>query len=845
MQNLNRLVGRVVCLIFIVCLVLAFSTPNVGATLVRWAVLESNHFILFYPEGRENQAEETLRNLEHYLPKVNQITGNEQIFKTRIILQDMGIMSNGYANSFGNKISLFTNTPAPNSVLASNNNWLRLVGVHELTHIRQLTNVSGISRTATQLFGNLFSPNIIVPNWIIEGITVYTESQLSPYEGRLNDGYYDAVVASKVQADDFPSIWEAAYPHHYFPGGQWYIYGGTFFRFLADTYGEEKFAEFFNEYSSFYWAHFLGIFTPDLGIDIAAKKIFGKGFVDLFNEWEVNESSRHCDWKIDGEQVLAVKEGQIMDMTAYDGKLYYFKRKTFFTRPFVSGRVTSLVEFDPITKKERILKQFVTASPTRMQIMNDRIYFTLNDMEAGYANYEEMGYGVVAVLYSYDLQTGTLKQIFSDEFKAFTILADGQIIYAKDIKSQWGSEIWKFADGKKYQIGSVDQAIGEMILDQQELMIVSKEYDGSWGIYRLNPDSLTIELVIDTPWIERSIFVQNNTLTFTANFDREYGIYQYDLVSKDVRRLTVGGYAVNGVPLNDQIYFVGIFSDGEGIYEKEATSTAFSLPETEQPNIYSVADDVSLQEQSFTKKNMEFLLKPNMRLIPALLGGEDGLGATNYTVNISSTGLDCRLTSKRFAPWIITVGNMTTDRYMPYIYLQYPFYRSLKNGLSSMVVDCYVDRSEITTGYSMQFNYPRQIISLYWENKDFSDQMKVGVTYNYALDKGNFQIGGAVFNNYLLGSDQLTGVTGSVDYLHRLVALNKGNWHTTFFLSDIYGDLYIIGKKDFAKDGISTTVGYELQSELSMGYALSTVWNIGVSYSDGEIHPYLKYNIVF
>jgi hypothetical protein len=141
------------------------------------------------------------------------------------------------------KMGLFATEPSTSSVLANNKSWAKLGVVHEFTHLAQGTNYSGVPGFLAAIMGNRFSPNLSSPTWITEGITVYSESRLDEHSGRLNGGYYDSLVAAKTAEGDLPSILEANFPHNHYPQNQFYVYGGTFFRYLAEEYGEEKIAE--------------------------------------------------------------------------------------------------------------------------------------------------------------------------------------------------------------------------------------------------------------------------------------------------------------------------------------------------------------------------------------------------------------------------------------------------------------------------------------------------------------------------------------------------------------------------------------------------------------------------
>lgn len=162
-----------------------------------------------------------------------------------IVIDDTGISFDGSDDPLYSRIHLLRAHP---DGWAGTENWWSLVGVHEYTHQLSLTKTSGLSDLLTGIFGKfeLFIPNILAPGWIVEGITTYSESQLTPYQGRLNDGVYDAYMATRVKDGRLPSILDASnVPSEFQKIDIIYAYGDEFMDYLAKTYGEEKITQSF------------------------------------------------------------------------------------------------------------------------------------------------------------------------------------------------------------------------------------------------------------------------------------------------------------------------------------------------------------------------------------------------------------------------------------------------------------------------------------------------------------------------------------------------------------------------------------------------------------------------
>ncbi len=850
---MKRFIGILSCLLMLSIYV--FCGQALASTL-DWKMYETEHFVVFFHEGNEFQAQETAYYLEQQLPRIIQITGNDRNFKTRIVIQDIGIESNGYTNPFFNKIGIYTNSPT-NGDLSGYQNWFRLVSGHEETHMRQILNYSGSGAVMPTILGNIFAPNLHVPGWIIEGITVYNESQISPYEVRLNDGYYDAILAAKVRAGKFPSILEANYLQNYFPIGQHYLFGGTFMRYLANTYGEEKIAEFFNVQGQNFCG-FLGGFIPDLGINQTARQVFGKPFDKLFEEWEAYEIERNKGWRIDGEMVVAnTANGFIDNLSVNNGKLYYTKRNILSTEPGMLGDFTVLAEYDPATNKEKVLKELPVALLAKAQLQNNKIYYLSAEIERGFSNLDQMSFGATGILCSYDLQSRKTSKIFSDELKAFVVMENGDFIYAKDRKDIYGAEIWRYIDGKKIKLGNIDQKVSEIKAYGDRLILVSKKNLGGWNINFLNLSDLSIEPIVDTPWAEKAIVVEGETLYYTANYGNQYGLYAYDLSTQEVSKLTVGGYASNGVLINDTMYFKGITADGEAIFKKDITPVPYQLTEREVITLEPIAEfAANLEEKNGFMKNLSYMLIPSFRMIPFYFSGEDGLGTNKYAISYSNFGgYDFSLTTTLAQPLQVSIVNQKVSKNgrETVVAMNYPVYVSSQYGLSSVNVSALTNVEDtIISTVSVGFYAPHQYIDIAVSGKN-NGGINADLGYKYQFDQGNLSLYGSIFNKFdktvafrgtnTFDEADARGAIVSAEYTRKLANVRKGFWPSTLYLADIYGGVFA----DYTTlEGGEFSVGANVKLEVGLGFWLTTVPEIGVLVtSEGKVNPYFGFSMGF
>ena len=114
-------------------LILLLYLNNSPLLFSKWKTLKNDSFTIFYSSGQEFLAREVLQTLESYRQAVEELVGNNSK-NLPVVLEDVGSMSNGYADAVFKRIHLFTYPPSTGESSFSQN-WWDLVGVHEYTHL--------------------------------------------------------------------------------------------------------------------------------------------------------------------------------------------------------------------------------------------------------------------------------------------------------------------------------------------------------------------------------------------------------------------------------------------------------------------------------------------------------------------------------------------------------------------------------------------------------------------------------------------------------------------------------------------------------------------------------------
>lgn len=261
-----------------------------------WMTLTSPHFLIHYHQGEEALAKRAVVIAEDVHARLVPRMKSQPRTRTHIVLVDALDDANGSATPLPyNLIKLYITQPFGASIFGASNydDWMRMLITHEYTHIIQLDMVNGLPEVLSNIFGNLYFPNLLQPVWLIEGLAVYEETELTG-GGRNRSPASDMVLRMAVLENNFPDISHAANYTEKFPDGQVpYLFGGSFTAFIAKKYGREKLADLSIDYSGRWW--------PFL-VNGTARRVLGSGYSELWDEWRNELSSRY---DADRQKVLA------------------------------------------------------------------------------------------------------------------------------------------------------------------------------------------------------------------------------------------------------------------------------------------------------------------------------------------------------------------------------------------------------------------------------------------------------------------------------------------------------------------------------------------------------------
>jgi len=158
-----------------------------------------------------------------------------------LVVADNVDYSNGWATVFpSNRLSVYLAPPTGSLSLGNYDAWLRLVLLHELTHLFHLDRSKGVWSVLQAVFGRapgLF-PNMYQPSWVSEGIATYYESRFSA-AGRAKGTFHRSLITAASEGGawlDQGDVWltSSGWP----AGERPYAWGTEFLMLQAARFGD-------------------------------------------------------------------------------------------------------------------------------------------------------------------------------------------------------------------------------------------------------------------------------------------------------------------------------------------------------------------------------------------------------------------------------------------------------------------------------------------------------------------------------------------------------------------------------------------------------------------------------
>src|SRR5256884_5450540 len=204
----------------------------------RWRTVHTEHFRIHFRPAYRAVAELEAREAERaYRLLAGELRAPRGVID--LVLGDDVDVANGATTVFpSSRIYLLLPPPVGDPGLERFDSWLRLVTVHELTHVFHLDRVRGVWGVLQRVFGRapgLF-PNAFQPSWVIEGLATYYESKFTN-GGRVRGSFHTQLHAADHAGGASRSPTNALLFTRWPDGLAPYAYGSRFFHYLAGAAG--------------------------------------------------------------------------------------------------------------------------------------------------------------------------------------------------------------------------------------------------------------------------------------------------------------------------------------------------------------------------------------------------------------------------------------------------------------------------------------------------------------------------------------------------------------------------------------------------------------------------------
>ncbi|MGH9309599.1 MAG: hypothetical protein ACRD1U_09515 [Vicinamibacterales bacterium] len=312
-RRLPVLIAALICLSALVASASTRYDPR-----LRFRTISTPRFDIHFHQGEEAIAARLAGMIEAAAADVDATIG-AGVGRVQVILVDQHDLSNGWATPLPyNTIEISVAAPSAGTSLGNTDDWLRLVFVHEYTHIAHLSRAGGWIGGLRRGFGRhpLLFPNMYQATWGIEGLATWQESSAT-HQGRVPAGDFGQLVRVAAAAGRFEPLDRAAGGNVDWPSGATpYVYGAYFHQYLADRYGAESFRKL---------ADATARRLPYLG-SRAFEKVYGRSLGQLWADFDraTTEATRDAP-SVANDAVRLTHHGFNVSAPRFgpDGRLFY------------------------------------------------------------------------------------------------------------------------------------------------------------------------------------------------------------------------------------------------------------------------------------------------------------------------------------------------------------------------------------------------------------------------------------------------------------------------------------------------------------------------------------------
>jgi Tol biopolymer transport system component len=305
----------------LVLLFFAASVFGQNPNHLKWREYESEHFIVYYPEGQEFTAYQSIEIAEKVHKPLVEMYGQVDT-KVHIVIKDTEDYANGGAYFYDNKIEL--SATSLDYDFRSYSDWLWSVVTHELTHIYSVKQTMKAPRWFPMGYFQQIEyqdekredvlvgyPNVLAsyavpmfnpPGWLSEGV-----AQFQARDARYDhwDSHRDMILRQASLNDKLLTIDEMGIFNWTGIGNEMvYDHGFSLILYVSATYGEDKVPELMKAMSA----------STATTFNAASKSVLGISQDELHKQWK---NSLHEEYLRVQKSLGPLVEGEIFRKSGF------------------------------------------------------------------------------------------------------------------------------------------------------------------------------------------------------------------------------------------------------------------------------------------------------------------------------------------------------------------------------------------------------------------------------------------------------------------------------------------------------------------------------------------------
>jgi WD40 repeat protein len=321
----------VVCLILSLCAAKNFAQLQFPPGL-KWRTLETEHALIYYPQTHAELAEKIAIKAEQIHALTSSVMKHIPDVKTHIVLNDCFDLTFG-ATSYLFYNAIYISPVQPALGLGHYEDYLDFVLLHEYCHVMDADMIGGVPELVRMCVGRLYSPNMFSPDWMVEGLATYLETELTR-GGRGIDPYSDMVLRMAFLENHLPHLDQNNLFWDQWPGGTTaYLNGESLYRHMAKN-NVEKVVLFRHDNSCKLWPFSFG---GGLGY------YWDNSIPVTYEQWKITAHKKYTaqKWEITSQPITPFKRLTHMGTNLWgiewtqDGKGILFFDRTYDEHAFL------------------------------------------------------------------------------------------------------------------------------------------------------------------------------------------------------------------------------------------------------------------------------------------------------------------------------------------------------------------------------------------------------------------------------------------------------------------------------------------------------------------------------